>query len=392
MTLRTLKQIKNLKNRKVLVRVGFDCPIKNGKVINDSRIRQVLPTINYLINKKARIILISHLGRPQGKRVKKYSLEPVAKILKKEIKDFRFIRTPIGSNLKEKIDQVKAGKVILLENIRFYPEEEKNDVKFAKRLADLADIYVNEAFSTCHRWHSSINAVAEYLPSYAGFVLEKEVKNLSLFLKKPKHPLVVLMGGKKIETKIKPIKNLLKNADRVLIAGSLASNFLKAAGYEIGKSFFEPEMIKTTRQLLKNKKIVLPFDVKIKEKTQSLMVNVGELAGLGKNFEILDIGPGTAKMFEKYLENAKMIFWNGPMGYFEDERFIQGTTSITRAVLSNRKARIVIGGGDTLAALTQLTNYQVNRLTNIFISSGGGAMLDFFAGKVLPGIKPLIID
>lgn len=385
MRLKTLRQIKNLNNKRALVRVGFDCPIKNGRVVDDSRIQQALLTVEYLTKHKAKVILITHLGRPNGKKVKKYSLEPLAKYLKKEIKDFKFIKVPIGPKLKEQIEQMKIGEVVLLENIRFYDREEKNCLRFAKKLADLADIYVNEAFSNSHRLHSSMNAITRYLPSYAGFALEKEIKYLSQFLLKPKHPLIVIIGGKKITTKIKTIKNLLKLADQVLIGGAVASNFFKAGGYKIGKSFFEPKIIKTVQGLLKNKKIVLPFDVKVKIKKANLKFNIGDLNDLPNDFEILDIGLETIKMFEKYIKSAKMIIWNGPMGYFEDKNFSQGTSLITKAVLKN-KGQIVIGGGDTLIVLK---NKKISK--NIFSCTGGGAMLEFLSGKELPGIKSLII-
>jgi len=385
MKLKTLKTIKNLNNRRVLVRVGFDCPIKNGRVVDDSRIQQALLTVEYLTKHKAKVILITHLGRPNGKRIKKYSLEPLAKYLKKEIKNFKFIKTPISPKLKEQIEQMKPGEVVLLENIRFYDREEKNCLRFAKKLADLADIYVNEAFSNSHRLHASMNAITKYLPSYAGFALETEIKYLSQFLLKPKHPLIVIIGGKKITTKIKTIKNLLKSADQVLIGGAVASNFFKAGGYKIGKSFFEPKIIKTVQGLLKNKKIVLPFDVKVKIKKANLNLNIGDLNDLPNDFEILDIGLETIKMFEKYIKSAKMIIWNGPMGYFEEKAFFQGTRSITKAVLKN-KGQVVIGGGDTLVILK---NLKINK--NIFKCTGGGTMLEFLTGKELPGIKSLTI-
>ena len=399
MKLKTLKTIKNLNNRRVLVRVGFDCPIKNGRVVDDSRIQQALLTVEYLTKHKAKVILITHLGRPNGKRIKKYSLEPLAKYLKKEIKNFKFIKTPISPKLKEQIEQMKPGEVVLLENIRFYDREEKNCLRFAKKLADycnnqlmdqtflsgLGNIYVNEAFSNSHRLHASMNAITKYLPSYAGFALETEIKYLSQFLLKPKHPLIVIIGGKKITTKIKTIKNLLKSADQVLIGGAVASNFFKAGGYKIGKSFFEPKIIKTVQGLLKNKKIVLPFDVKVKIKKANLNLNIGDLNDLPNDFEILDIGLETIKMFEKYIKSAKMIIWNGPMGYFEEKAFFQGTRSITKAVLKN-KGQVVIGGGDTLVILK---NLKINK--NIFKCTGGGTMLEFLSGKELPGIKSLTI-
>lgn len=414
MRLRSLKQIKNLKNKKVLVRVGFDCPIKNNKVVDASRINQSLPTIRYLINKKAKIILISHLGRPLeheninwalgrlGNRVprnreikKRFSLLPIYKYLKKLGLPIRFIDDCIGPKVKKMIEKMRPGGVVLLENLRFYPGEEKNDAGFARQLAELADLYVNEAFSVSHRRNASVDVINRYLPGYAGILLQKEISHLSSFLKNPEHPLIISMGGKKIETKIKPIRNLLKRADKVLIGGSLASNFFKAAGYSIGRSFWEPRMLKVSRQLLKNKKIVLPIDVRIKYKMQKSKYKIQDLKVedlktiKNRQFEIFDIGPKTIGIFQKYFKNAKMIFWNGPMGYFEDRRFSLGTRAVVSAILKNKKAKIVIGGGETIASLTPLTNHLINRLPNVFISSGGGAMLEFMEGKDLPGIKSL---
>jgi len=398
MKLKTIRQIKNLKNKRVLVRVGFDCPIKNGRVVDDSRVQQALLTIEYLAKHNAKVILITHLGRPskhwnigtlEHKNIKKqYSLRPVFDELKslgtEFPKNLKFVDDCIGLKVEKAIKQMKPGEVVLLENLRFYPQEQKNDLKFAKKLADLADIYVNESFSNSHRLHASMNAVTKYLPSYAGFSLEKEIEVLSQFLLKTRHPLIVIIGGKKITTKLNAIKNLLKSADQVLIGGAVASNFFKAGGYKIGKSFFEPKMIKTVQALLKNKKVILPFDVKIRTQKRSLNFNIGELNNLPNDFEILDIGPGTTKAFEKYIKSAKMIIWNGPMGYFEDKDFSQGTKSITRAVLKN-KGQVVIGGGDTLVILK---NLKTNK--NLFICTGGGAMLEFLSGKELPGIKSLI--
>ncbi|MDD4996344.1 MAG: phosphoglycerate kinase [Patescibacteria group bacterium] len=397
MKIKTLKKIKNLENKKVLVRVGFDCPIKNGKIIDDSRIRQILPTINYLIKKKAKIILISHLGRPldyesirtlEHKNMeikKKFSLLPVYRYLRNLKLPVKFVNDCLGLEVEKAAGKMRPGQVILLENLRFYPGEEKNDDIFAKKLSALADIYVNEAFSASHRKNASLVAINKYLPGYAGLLLEKEIKYLSSFLKNSKHPLIVLMGGKKIETKIKPIKNLLKKADKVLVGGSLASNFFKARNDEIGQSFYEPSMLPLTKELLKNKKIILPVDVKIMANKKINVIDILELRKIKKDFEIFDIGPKTVKMFEKCFKNAKMIFWNGPMGYFEERRFRQGTISVAQKILKNKKAKIVIGGGETLIILK---NLKLGK--NVFVSSGGGAMLEFMEGKVLPGIRPLL--
>ena len=393
MKLKTIKEIKNLKGKKVLVRVDFNCPIKNGRVINDARIQASMETVKYLIQKKAIVILISHLGDTKGKKNLKYSLRPVYKNLKLKIKNLRFIDDCVGEKVRKAIKTMKPGEIILLENLRFYSGEEKNDLKFAKQLSELADLYINDAFSVCHRAHASVSAITRYLPAYAGFRLSKEVENLSQILAKPIHPFIVLMGGIKISTKIKTIKNLAKKADKILIGGALANTFLKIKGVNIGSSFYEPTMLNVAKKLLKNKKIILPLDTKIK--------------GNGNNFKILDIGLKTVELFQKYLKTAKTIIWNGPMGFFEKKSFDQGTKEIVKIILNNRKAKIIIGGGETIAALRQSqtntdknTDLHGNRQrksvlsqygsAHVFVSTGGGAMLEFLEGKILPGIKPLI--
>ncbi|MCH7759679.1 phosphoglycerate kinase [Patescibacteria group bacterium] len=397
MKLKTLGQIKNLKGKKVLVRVGFDVPMKNGRIVDDLRIQFALPTIYYLIKKKAKVILISHLGRPNGRKNKKYSLKPIYKNLgtrSSKMKKVGFVNDCIGSTVKEAIDKMEAGDVILLENLRFHSEEEKNDLKFAQSLADLADFYINDAFSVCHRRHASIDVITNYLPSAAGLLLEQEVKNLSLVWQNPKHPLIAVMGGVKISTKIGVMKNLIKLADHILIGGALANNFLKADGAQISKSIYEPAMIKTVKKLVKNKKIVLPLDGRIRfiDSNQSLTTKINELSLLKKDFELLDIGPETIRLFSTYLKTAKLIIWNGPLGYFEDQRFSLGTRQIAREIFKHKKAKIIIGGGETLAAIKKFKVYNFHSLAkdNIFISTGGGAMLEFLSGAMLPGITPLI--
>ncbi|MCX7779243.1 MAG: phosphoglycerate kinase [Patescibacteria group bacterium] len=398
MKLKSFKKL-NLKNKKVLLRVNFDLPIKNGKILDDSRIKAHLPTIFHLIKKKAKVILISHLDNPQKiksyqLRVKQYSLKPVFKNLKLKIKNLKFIDDYFGEKVKKEIEKLKGGEIILLENIRFDSGEEKNEKKLAKKLAELADLYINDAFPVCHRNHSSVSAITDYLPSYAGFLLEKEVKNLSEILEKPKHPLVILMGGAKISTKLPVIKNLLKLADKILIGGALANTFFKARELNIGQSLYEPNMVKEAKKLLKNKKIVIPSDDKIKCKKKNAKFKIQNLKieelNKFKNFKILDIGQKTIEIFAHLLKSAKMIVWNGPLGYFEEKPFDEGTKKMIEVIIKNKKAKIFIGGGETIASIKlPITDYQLPK--NIFISTGGGAMLEFLSGKTLPGLKPLII-
>ncbi|MDA2935985.1 phosphoglycerate kinase [Patescibacteria group bacterium AH-259-L05] len=398
MKLKTLRQIKDFRNRRVLVRVDFNCPLEDVrprilkirgrtclKVVDDCRIRFALPTIEYLVERGAKVILISHLGRPRGERVEKYSLKLIYRNLETRFPKIkvRFINDCLGKKVKQAVDSMKAGEVALLENLRFYAQEEENDPKFAKQLADLADIYINDAFSVSHRKHASVSAITKYLPSYAGYLLEKEVDNLSQVLQKPQHPFVVIMGGVKISTKIGAIENLSKFADHILVGGALSNNFLKAQGVNIGKSVYEPKMIKTAKKLLQNKKIVLPVDFKTKSEPRSPTQS-----------EILDIGSETIKLFSPYISKAKMIVWNGPMGYFENKKFGKGTKAIAQEILKNKTAKIIIGGGETISALRKFKVYSLqSRVRNegrVFISTGGGAMLAFLSGKSLPGIKPLI--
>jgi phosphoglycerate kinase len=401
-----LKRIKglNLKNKKILLRVNFDVPIKNGKILDDSRILAHLPTIFYLIKKKAKLILISHLDNPlkiKSKRLRilKYSLKKVAEYLNKlkipisksQFLKLKFIDDCLSKKVKKEIDKLKAGEIILLENLRFYPEEEKNDKKFAKSLASLADLYINDAFPVCHRAHASVSAMTKYLPSYAGFLLEKEVENLSKVLKKPKHPFITVIGGAKISTKLPVIKNLLKIADKILIGGGLANTFFVSQKINISQSIYEKEMVDEAKKLLESKKIILPPDVRIKLKTQNskfktLNLKIDKLNKL-KKFKILDIGKETIKLFSKYISSAKIIIFNGPMGYFEEKPFDLGTKKIVEAILKNKKAKIIIGGGETIAVVK---NFKIKDGKKVFISTGGGAMLEFLSGKILPGIKPLL--
>jgi phosphoglycerate kinase len=396
MKLKSILQLKNLKNKTVLVRVDYNVALKKGKILETERIERSFATINYLVKKKAKVILMSHLGSPEGKKVKELSLKPIAYYMdSKAKKPVQFIEDCIGPKVKDKVKKLKAGQILLLENLRFYPGEEKNDAKFAQELAALANVYVNDAFSACHRAHASIAGVPKFLPSYAGINLVDEIKNLSYLLKGFKRPVLAVIGGVKISTKIKVIENLLKKYDQVLIGGALANNFFAANKINIGQSVFEKDYLKLAKTLQQKAKgkLILPLDVKIadkiKAKAKIQTVRIEALNKLkNKNFQLVDIGSKTEFYYESLIKKAKTIVWNGPMGIFEIEDFSHGTNFIAQRVAIHTKGPAfgAVGGGETLAVLGKLG------LKNWpdFVSTGGGAMLEFLEGKVLPGIKPLI--
>jgi phosphoglycerate kinase len=365
----------------VLVRVGFDVPLKNGRVADDKRLRAALPTISLLRKKKAKVILISHLGRPNGDVVEDLRLAPVAKALSKLLK-YPVLCEPdcIGSDVEESVRGMHEGDVLLLENLRFYPEEEANDKGFAQKLAAIADLYVNDAFSVSHRAHASVSAITKFLPSYSGLSLENEVKMLSALLKNPKSPFIAIMGGAKVSDKIGVIESLLKKVDSILIGGAMMFTFYKALGCEIGKSRYEPDKVALAKSLLKKgkKKIVLPIDVVLdSKKTVSSRKMPKSCAGL-------DIGPETQLIYAEIINEAKTVFWNGPMGMFEKKPFAKGTISIAKAMVKC-KGVTVIGGGDSVAAIEKAKLSK--KFT--FVSTGGGASLEFLEGKKLPGLAAL---
>lgn len=379
--LKTINEVK-ISNKRVLVRVDLNVPIINSKIADDTRIRAILPTLKYLVKNKAKVILISHLGDPKGKKDIRYSLKPVAKYLK-----IKFLDDCLGENNEVIIAKMKPGEIVLLENLRFYAGEEENSDDFAKKLANLADIYINEAFSVSHRNHASLVAITKFLPSSAGFLMEGEVEALDKIFKNPKHPLIAIIGGAKISTKIKVIKNLLKKVDYLLVGGALANNFFKAQGNEVGKSLIEEKMLEEAKNLLKEEKLILPVDVKTDKGRNKTVKEVD------KDENILDIGEKTIELFSKLIKKAKMIIWNGPLGLFEKNDFKKGTEKIAKNILANRQAKVIIGGGETIASLkikNQSANWRTKIKNNVFISTGGGAMLKFLEGGTLPGIKPLI--
>ena len=395
----------DLKNKKVLVRADFNVPQDaNLNITDDTRIRATLPTIRYLLENGAKkIILMSHLGRPEGKVVEKYSLKPVAIRLKELLGEpVKFLNDcapgfigeagarscAVGDNLKQEIDQSKE-KVILLENLRFHAEEEANDANFAKHLASLADIYVNDAFGTAHRAHASTQGVTHYLKSAAGFLLEKEIEYLGNAVQNPQRPFMVILGGAKVSDKIGVIENLLPKCDAILIGGGMAYTFLKAQGNTIGNSKLEKDKIDLAKSILDkaeqlNKNILLPVDNVVVDNidANAKIEIVGENIPKGKI--AVDIGPKTISLFKDKLKNAKTIVWNGPLGIFEMDAFSKGTQEIAKFI-SGLGATTIIGGGDTAAAVAKFK--LEDKMTHI--STGGGASLEFLEGKTLPGIAAL---
>ncbi len=378
----------DVKGKRVLVRVDFNVPIKDGEVGDDTRIRAALPTIDYLVKQGAAVILCSHLGRPKGGPDPKYSLKPVAAHLARLMgQPVAFAEDCVGAPAEEAAHALKAGQVLLLENTRFHPEEEKNGAEMARQLASLADLYVNDAFGSAHRAHASTEGVARYLPAVAGFLLEKEIRYLGQAIADPKHPFIAILGGAKISDKIGVIKNLLTKADQILIGGGMANTFLKAQGYPVGDSLAEDEALETARELLKegDHKLRLPVDLVIADKfeaeAQSKVIPAGAVPD---GWRILDIGPETVAAFAKAVKGAGTVVWNGPMGVFEMPRFAEGTYGVAKAVAASGAVSIV-GGGDSVAAVQQ--SGLADKITHI--STGGGASLEMLEGLELPGVAAL---
>lgn len=393
MEVKSLAEIKNLRGKTVLARVDFNVPIKRWKVLDDWRITKTLPTIGYLAEKGAKVVLMAHLGRPDGKWKWSLSLKPVAKHLQKVLgRKVLLLKDRVGSSsLKRKIERTKNGSIVILENIRFYQGEEKNDFKFAKELASLGDIFVNDGFAVCHRDGASISGIAKYLPSYAGILLQNEIEVLDGLLKKPKKPLVVLIGGAKIETKVGMIEGLIKKADQILIGGVIASVFLAAKGYDVGVSKVDEKSLEIAKRLLKNKKIILPVDMiagNVKNPRNARVVEIGNDKKLAdQNSSLVDIGPLTVNNYSSYIKKAQTIVWNGPMGMFEVKEYSHGTMALARLVAARSAGKVlgVIGGGETIEAVRKT---KMERYID-WISTGGGAMLEFLGGKGMPGIEPL---
>ena len=379
--------------KRVLVRVDFNVPLDEatGKITDDTRIRAVLPTIKYLVDQGAKVILCSHLGRPEWQVVEKLRLAGVAQRLEQLLGlPIRVTRDCIGSEVGKTVEEMKNSEVLLLENVRFHPEEEKNDASFAKALASLAEIYVNDAFSASHRAHASVVGVTRYLPAVAGFLMEKELKFLDDILTEPAHPFAELVGGAKVSDKMSLLKNTMGKVDAILIGGGMAAPFLKAKSYEVGLSLVEPEMLDVVTELTgeaakKGMHLLLPVDVVVAgEVSAEAKGNTVAVENISPDSRIVDIGPQTIRNFAEELKKCKTIFWNGPMGICEIPQFADGTSSMAK-LLADIDASIVIGGGSTTEVVTKMG--LVDKMT--FVSTGGGASLKFLGGEVLPGVEVL---
>lgn len=392
MNKKTVRDI-DVRGKRVLVRCDFNVPQdKEGNITDDRRIVAALPTIKYLIENGAKVILMSHLGRPKEGYEEKYSVKPVAKRLSEllglEVK-LADDKEVVGENAVRLANEIKEGEVVLLENVRFIKTETKNDMDFAKKLASLADIFVNDAFGTAHRAHSSTAGVAEFLPAVAGFLIEKEIEFMGKALESPERPFVAILGGAKVSDKINVINNLIEKVDRLIIGGGMAYTFLKAQGFEIGKSLLEEDKIDYAKEMLnkakeKGVKVYLPVDHVVAKEFSNDAEAMTVDTEIPADFMGLDIGPKTVKLFEEAVLDTKTVIWNGPMGVFEMPKFAVGTKAVAEA-LSKVNGTTIIGGGDSAAAVEQLG--YAEKMTHI--STGGGASLEFLEGKVLPGIAAL---
>jgi phosphoglycerate kinase len=384
---KTIEDI-DVTEKKVLVRVDFNVPIKDGKVGDDTRIQAALPTLHYLLDHQATLILCSHLGRPKGEVKQEFSLKPVADHLSMVLgQPVKFVEDCIGPVAEQAVKELSPGGILLLENTRFHAGEKKNDPAMAKQLADLADLYVNDAFGSAHRAHASTEGVAQYLPSVAGYLMEKEIIYLGKAIVDPARPFIAILGGAKISDKIGVIRNLLDKTDQIMIGGGMANTFFKAHGYPVGDSLVEDDSLDIARELIElaDHRLRLPVDVVIGDKFEAeaelLVMSMGPIPD---GWRILDIGPETVKTFGKPISEAGTIVWNGPMGVFEFPRFAEGTIGLAKAV-ARSNATSIIGGGDSVAAVKQAG--LADKITHI--STGGGASLEMLEGKVLPGMAAL---
>lgn len=392
MSLKSIKKIKNLKSKRVLIRVDTNVPIEKGKIVDDTRIREIIPTLKFLLQKKAKVIVVAHLGRPEGKNVTALKLDPIAerlsKLLKKKVKKLNDFK---GQEVASTVEKMKAGEVLMLENIRFSPDESGNKGTLGKELASLADFFVQDGFSVCHRADASVVGLAKYLPSYAGLLLEKEIKALEAVTKKPKRPLLAIIGGAKMETKVPVLQNISKIADAVLVGGGIVNTFLLSLGYEVGASLVDKDQLTIAKKLARKKNIFLPLDVVVgtRDGKNWRVVTIEKKPHkiCEPNEAIFDLGPATIERLRVSLPAAKTIVWNGALGYFEQPPYNEATYALAKMLgnASRKGTFTVAGGGETVEVLAAL------KLTKkiSFMSTAGGAMLEFLSGKKLPGIKVL---
>ncbi len=383
----------DIREKKVLIRVDFNVPMDDqGNITDDIRIRGVLPTINHALDEQAKIIICSHMGRPKGQRQDKLSLAPVAKRLSRLIsKEVKIAPDCIGDEVKKMVEAMQPGDVLILENLRFHSEEQQNDREFSKQLAGLAEIYINDAFAVAHRAHASVVGVVEFFDQCAaGFLLQKEMDYFNRSVSEPRRPLVAVVGGAKVSSKLGALRNMLDRVDKMIVGGAMANTFLKSMGYEVGKSKVEDDLLETATELLiksKNQgvKLYLPVDCIVADRfdpeAETKRTTIQEVPG---DWMILDIGPATTLLFSEALEDAKTIIWNGPMGAFEMDAFSRGTMAMVERIASSH-ALTIVGGGDTDVAV-----HKAGESNNIsYISTGGGAFLMLMEGKTLPGVEAL---
>jgi phosphoglycerate kinase len=391
--MKSIKEEKNLNNKKILLRLDLNVPLDNGKIVDTTRIDKILPTLKFLIKQNSKIIILSHVGRPKGKIVNELSLKPICEDLENKLnQNIRLITKNMREIDNKDLFSFIDEKIVMLENIRFYPEEEKNDQNFAKHLANLADIFVNDAFSCSHRFHASIHEISNFLPSFSGLQLDLEVNALTKITSEIKKPITCIIGGSKISTKINIMKNLIPKFDNIVIVGGMANNIIKYMGHNIGKSLQEKNSDTVIEEIFSlskknNCKIIFPEDVVV-AKDLNGKPQIKEINEITLDEMILDIGPKTINMINNIIDNSKTILWNGPAGYFENPDFANGSIKIAKKIVENNianKIYSVVGGGDTVSLLNGLD--AINNFD--FVSTAGGAFLEYLEGKELPGIKVL---
>ena len=391
--MRSIKNVAKLSDKKILLRLDLNVPLADGKILDTTRIDKILPTLNFLLKQNSKIIIISHVGRPKGKFINELSLNPISEELQKKLKEnVKLVSKNINLIPDKNFFNEYSEKIIILENIRFYPEEEQNNLEFAKHLARLGDIYVNDAFSCSHRSHASIDVISKFLPCYSGLQMDLEVHALNKITLEINRPISCIIGGSKISTKINVIKNLVSKFDNIIIVGAMANNIIEYLGYNIGKSIKEENSKKIIYEIIslskkESCKLYFPEDVVVSDNINGTP-QVKLLKNIASNEMILDIGPNTVKNVKKIINESKTILWNGPAGYFENPNFAKGSYEIAKKIIDNNKKKIiysVAGGGDTVSLLNKL-----NAVNNFnFVSTAGGAFLEYLEGNKLPGISAL---